>query len=368
MNQLLFDNFHQLVLDETPLIDVRAPIEFEKGAFQTSCNLPIMNDEERRLVGIKYKNAGNEKATALGHALVSGSIKEDRIQAWKNFYETHPETKIYCFRGGSRSQITQSWLKEFCNIDILRLDGGYKAFRNYLIQALMPESITMKPIVLGGCTGSGKTILLNKLDCTIDLEGIANHRGSSFGRHITPQPSQINFENNLAYKIIQNQAKGYTHMFLEDEGLHVGSCYLPRPLFEFFGNSPLVIIDVPLEKRIQTTLDEYVIKSQEEYIGQATSPEDGMNQWFDYITASVTRLKRSLGGARMQDLLALVQTAYDEQCKTGSIELHKAWIETLLKDYYDPMYEYQIQNNVKNIIFHGNEEEVFQYLTNKTIL
>lgn len=365
MNNLTYDNFHQLVLDETPLMDVRAPIEFEKGAFQTSYNSPIMDDEERRLIGIKYKNAGHDKATELGFQLVSGSIKEERIQAWKDIYDANPDVKFYCYRGGSRSQIAQQWMKETYHIEIPRLDGGYKAFRNYLIDALAPESVTMKPLILGGYTGSGKTILLNQLDNTIDLEGIANHRGSSFGRRVTPQPSQINFENNLAYKLIQNQTRDYKYMLLEDEGVHVGSCYIPRPLFEYFSTGNLVIVDVPLERRVEITLDEYVTVSQKEYIAQADSIEDGMTQWYEYIVASMTRLKKSLGGTRLKTMLDLVDAAYNTQLNSESIEAHKDWIRFFLSDYYDPMYLYQMNRNADRVIFRGNDAEVLQYLKEK---
>lgn len=364
MNDLQYNNFQQLVLDERPLIDVRAPIEFEKGSFKTSINLPIMDDEERRLVGIKYKNAGNEKATELGFQLVSGNIKEARINAWKSFYEKNNDAYIYCYRGGSRSLITQNWLREECNLEIPRLDGGYKAFRNYLIDSMNPENISMKPIILGGYTGSGKTILLNQLATTIDLEGIANHRGSSFGRHATPQPTQINFENNLAYKLIQNQAKGFKHMLLEDEGVHVGSCYLPRPLFNYFETGSLVIVDVPLEQRTEITLDEYITQAQKEYIEHTDSVDEGMEQWLEYIVASVTRLKKRLGGDRLNTMLQLIQIAHSEQQRTGNINLHKDWIFLFLKEYYDPMYQYQIDNNTKDIIFRGNSDEVLEFLKN----
>lgn len=362
MNDLLYNDFHQLVLDETPLMDVRAPIEFEKGGFKNSRNCPIMNDEERRLVGIKYKNAGNEKATALGYELVSGTIKDQRVQAWKSFYDANPNALFYCFRGGSRSHIAQKWMQEVHGLDIPLLDGGFKAFRNYLLDALDPASITMKPLILGGCTGSGKTILLNRFENTVDLEGIANHRGSSFGRHVTPQPSPIDFENNLAYKLIQNQAKGYNYMLLEDEGNHIGSRYIPKPLFEYFNAGNLVIMDVSLEKRTEVTLEEYVTMAQQEHMEQASSIEEGMTQWLEYIIASVTRLQRSLGGDRTKAMVDLVNTAYAEQLRTGNIELHKTWIYMFLKEYYDPMYQYQIDNNTKTIVFRGNEDEVYEYL------
>ncbi len=363
MDQLLINDFKKLVLDETPLMDVRAPIEFEKGGFKTSVNLPIMDNEERRLVGIKYKNAGNEKATALGFQLVSGEIKEGRISAWKDFHAKHPNAFFYCYRGGSRSKIAQQWMQEEYNLDIPRLDGGYKAFRNYLIDAMDPSSITMKPIILGGCTGSGKTILLKNFANTIDLEGIANHRGSSFGRHATPQPSQINFENNLAYKLIQNQEKGFKYMFLEDEGVHVGSCYLPKPLFQYFDSGSLVIMDVSLEERTEITLDEYITEAQKEYIDHTGSVDVGMEQWLEYIIGSVTRLKKRLGGDRLNTMLDLIDKAHTEQMKTGNITLHKDWIYMFLKEYYDPMYQYQIDTNTKDIIFRGNEAEVRAFLT-----
>lgn len=363
MDQLLFNDFKKLVIDETPLMDVRAPIEFEKGGFQTSANLPIMNNEERRLVGIKYKNAGNEKATALGFQLVSGEVKDERIKAWRDFYSKNPNALFYCYRGGSRSKIAQQWMQEEHHLDIPRLEGGYKAFRNYLIDAMEPSSITMKPIILGGYTGSGKTILLKNFANTIDLEGIANHRGSSFGRHATPQPSQINFENNLAYKLIQNQEKGFHYMLLEDEGVHVGSCYLPKPLFQYFDSGSLVIIDVSLEERTEITLDEYITEAQKEYIDYTGSIDEGMKQWLDYIIGSVTRLKKRLGGDRLNTMLDLIDKAHIEQMKTGNITLHKDWIYMFLKEYYDPMYQYQIDTNTKDIIFRGNEAEVKSFLT-----
>ncbi len=362
MQELLTKDFKKIVVNDTPLIDVRAEVEFEKGAFKTSVNMPIMNDEERCQVGIKYKNEGNEEAIKLGHELVTGEVREERVKRWVSYIEENPETMIYCFRGGQRSAIAQEWINNRVKTPVMRLEGGYKAFRNYLIDELEPEAFVSKPILLGGCTGSGKTILLKELEHAVDLEGIANHRGSTFGRQVTPQPSQINFENNLAYAFVQHREKEYKSMVLEDEGTHVGSCYLPRPLSGFLKLADLVLVDVSLEDRVQITLEEYVVNSQKDYIATASGIEEGMKKWLGYIEGSIERVQKRLGGDRTKQMLEMVRNAYDLQEKTGSVQGHEAWISTFLKDYYDPMYLYQIENTTKKITFRGNEQEVVEYL------
>ncbi|MGL6173697.1 MAG: tRNA 2-selenouridine(34) synthase MnmH [Cellulosilyticaceae bacterium] len=362
MNLPTTNNFHQIVMNQTPLIDVRAPIEYEKGAFIGSMNLPIMNNEERRLVGICYKEKGNEEATKLGHQLVSGAIREQRITAWIKQLSSAPETMIYCFRGGSRSRISQQWITETTGKEILRLEGGYKAFRTYLLDSLEPSAQKSTPIILGGHTGSGKTILLKQLENAIDLEGIANHRGSSFGHHVSPQPSQIDFENNLAYALIHHQAKGYSHMILEDEGRHIGSNFIPKGLFDYFNQGKLVLIDVPLEERVQMTLKEYVIEAQAEYQNQFADQTLGLYAWHDYISSSMYRVKKRLGGDRLKEVLNAFEKAFITQSSTGDLSAHEEWITIFLRDYYDPMYTYQIENTNKEIIFRGSTGDVLSYL------
>lgn len=364
MKMITCNDFEKIVLKEIPLIDVRAPIEFEKGAFINAVNLPLMNDKERHLVGICYKEKGNEEAVKLGHKLVSGEIREARIDAWINHLEKHQESRIYCFRGGLRSQIAQQWVVEATGKEVQRLEGGYKAFRNYLTSQLEPEQIISRPILLGGYTGSGKTILLNKLPNAIDLEGIANHRGSSFGKQVTPQPTQINFENNLAYKIIQHRYNDYHYMVLEDEGSHIGRCYLPKKLSAFFNIGDLVIVKVPFEERVQITLDEYVCQSQKIFVETYTA-ESGLVLWADYIRESLSKIKKRLGGDFFKQLIDLFEQAYKEQINTGSSSLHEKWIEKLLQDYYDPMYKHQLQNKANIIIFEGNTTEVLAYFSDK---
>lgn len=362
MNYPLTNDFKKIVIENLPLIDVRAPIEYEKGSFLNSINSPILNNEERHIIGICYKEKGNEEATELGYKLVSGKIREERLHSWVNYIKENPKAIIYCFRGGSRSRIAQDWIINELRQEVLRIDGGYKAFRNYLINEMSLENQNYNPIILTGYTGSAKTILLNQLDNSIDLEGLANHRGSSFGSHIKPQPSQIDFENNLAYRLIQLQDKKFENIIIEDEGRNVGKNFIPNSLQEHFGKGRFVVLDVSLEDRISNTLKEYVIDSQEEY--KESYGNEGLEKWFNYIYDSMNRVKRKFGGDRLNLVLMALDKAYKNQLSTGSFELHRDWIEIFLKDYYDPLYQHAFKKYDDNFLFKGNYNEVLEFLQN----
>ncbi|VGO15565.1 tRNA 2-selenouridine synthase [Pontiella desulfatans] len=355
------NDFHRIVVGDIPLIDVRAPVEFAEGAFPNAVNLPLMNDEERRLVGICYKQKGQAAAIALGHELVSGAVKEGRIAAWKQFVEEHPETLIYCFRGGLRSQLSQEWASAAVGREIPRLEGGYKAFRNYLIGHLEPGWLSSVPVVLGGRTGSGKTLLLQRLDNVVDLEALANHRGSSFGRFIHPQPTQIDFEDRLAWALIQHEEAGHRLMVVEDEGRHVGSRYIPRPLVEYFSAADVVQLETPLAERVRITFDEYVVSAQEKF--GAEFGGDGLARWLEDIQGSIQRIRKRLGGERLKRVNGLLQAAYEHQLASGDPDEHKQWVELLLVEYYDPMYDYQLEKKKQKIVFRGGADDVFGYIT-----
>ncbi|MCJ7765073.1 MAG: tRNA 2-selenouridine(34) synthase MnmH [Thiovulaceae bacterium] len=357
----LSSDFRSIVLNRTPLIDVRAPVEFDNGAFPNAVNLPLMNDEERRLVGICYKKAGNEEAVKLGHKLVSGRIKEERIGAWSDFIASHPDALLYCFRGGDRSKISQEWLSD-AGTKIVRLKGGYKAFRNYLITELEQSPLHFKPIILGGRTGSGKTILLKKVQNSIDLEGLANHRGSSFGRKITPQPRQIDFENDLAYDLIQKLERGFKHLVFEDEGKNIGTVYMPKAFAGYLAEGPLVILETPTKERVEITFDEYVVQAQKMY--ENAGYDDALKAWKDDIQSAMKRIERRLGSQRHKELSDIFENALSEQMKSGSLDAYKEWVEYLLREYYDPMYDYQIQKRAGQVAFRGSGEEVLAYLAN----
>jgi len=356
----LFDDFEKLVIGQVPLIDVRAPVEFTKGAFPTAVNLPLMNDKERELVGIRYKNNGNEAAVKLGHELVSGDVKEARINAWTAFIKKHPDAMLYCFRGGQRSAISQQWLHER-GYPIVRIKGGYKAFRNYLLQQLESMQGRFVPVLLGGRTGSGKTLLLHELENIIDLEGLAKHRGSSFGRHIEPQPTQIDFENTLAFDLLQKLHSGYERLIFEDEGKNVGRLYLPERFFQVIAQGDLVVLETPMEERVQITFDEYVTQAQREYA--AVFGEAGFQHWADDLQKGIDRIHRRLGSQRYGEISALFQDACRIQQTNGETERHKRWIEPLLRDYYDPMYDYQLTKKMQKVVFRGEREAVKEYLS-----
>ncbi|WP_010169028.1 tRNA 2-selenouridine(34) synthase MnmH [Candidatus Epulonipiscium viviparus] len=354
-------NFKNIVINNTPLIDVRAEVEFNKGAFLNAVNIPIMDNLERHVIGIEYKQHGNDSAVELGHELVSGQLRETRICKWVDFINNNPTAIIYCFRGGQRSKIAQSWIEKRLGRQIERLEGGYKAFRHYLMENLQPQYAPQHIMILGGYTGTGKTKLLAEFSATVDLEKLANHRGSSFGRHIDPQPSQINFENNLAYAMIQNKYKNYKYMLLEDEGRHIGANFIPPDLAAHFANGKLIILQEDIETRVNITHSEYVIEAQKEYC-DALDPDIGLYEWAKYIMSSIDRLKKRLGGLATQNLINSFNAAFSKQLIFGQTDMHKDWIKMLLIDYYDPMYKYQLKNTSKKIIFMGNTNEVRNFL------
>lgn len=353
-------DFKSIVLNSTPLIDVRAPIEFANGAFPNSVNLALMNDEERHLIGIRYKEEGNAQAVKLGHELVSGVVREERIHAWTDFIEKNPDAMLYCFRGGQRSKISQEWISE-SGKDIIRLKGGYKAFRHYLMDETEKSTDHFKPIVLGGRTGSGKTILLKKVQNSIDLEGLANHRGSSFGRKIIPQPTQINFENALAYDLIQKIDKGFEYLVFEDEGKNVGSVFLPKVFASKLAEAPRVILETSTQERVETTFKEYVLEAQKMY--EDSGMNDPLRVWADDIRSAMDRIVKRIGSERHKEVCSIFESAVNEQNRNESLEAYKEWAEYLLREYYDPMYDYQIDKRASQISFRGSEEEILDYLS-----
>ncbi len=353
-------DYLQLFLNDTPLMDVRAPVEFTKGAFPGSQNAPLMTDEERHQVGLCYKERGQAAAIELGHRLVRDEIKATRVARWRAFTEQNPHGYLYCFRGGLRSQIVQGWLRE-AGVDYPLVKGGYKALRRFLIDAFEPAVAQASFQVIGGRTGSGKSVVIRALSHAVDLEGLARHRGSSFGRLLEAQPTQIEFENALSIALLKALHFSEGPVRVEDESKLVGRCAVPPSLRERMQASPMIMVEESFDSRIALILQEYVVEMTEAF--QARDGEEaGFAAFSAFLLGSLDRLQRRLGGARHQELRTLMQDALDAQRTRNELGLHEGWIAALLRDYYDPMYDYQLSLKPAKIAFRGNRAEVLDWL------
>ena len=292
-----------------PLLDARSGSEFAQSHIPRAFNLPILTDSERVIIGTLYKKEGSEAATLKGFELVGPRFHYIQKEAIRLF----PERKIivYCWRGGMRSQIL-SWLLGMVGFEVYRLKGGYKTYRTFTFEEVRKDR---KLIVIGGKTGTGKTVLLQKLkekgEQILDLEGIANHKGSSFGGiGQAPQPTVEQFENLLAENLYKLDPSIPT--WIENESRKIGRLILPDQLYDQMGNSIMIDIQKSLEERIAHIASEYGNLSEESLI------------------AAVKRLQKRLGGLRTQQAIEAIQ----EKNST-------AWISNLLI-YYDKTYEFDL--------------------------
>ena len=345
-----FDNDIQhnisIIKNDTPLIDLRAPIEFNKGAMPSSINMPILNDEQRASVGIKYKHEGGESAEKLGFYLVKDK-KNELVSLWKKFIKQNPDTHIYCMRGGRRSQIAQSWLNDE-GLDVPLIKGGYKALRQSCIEILNSVNDDEKEwIILAGRTGTGKTAILQDLNSAIDLEGHALHRGSAFGGLDKQQPTVINFENNLASEYIKHDSK---ILFLEDECRRIGKLSIPNAWYEKMEKTKIVIIELDIEERISNIAMEYVYRPLENGLSK--------NELNEKLQSSLYKIHKRLGIKLYNEISIKIKSILINQDKSS----HEQWIKDLLVNYYDPMYDYQLKAKKHRCILNGNKSEVINYL------
>lgn len=352
------DDFLHLFLKDVPLMDVRAPVEFTRGSFPSAVNLPLLNDNERQAVGTAYKKDGSEAAVKLGHQFVSGDVRSDRLRQWLEFAQKNPAGYLFCFRGGMRSHVVQEWLAAE-GVHYPLVEGGYKALRRFLIEALEDIIARRKFIIISGRTGIGKTTLVHQLPRAVDLEGLARHRGSSFGRRITPQPSQVDFEHGLAVRLLKLAHSSEKPLFIEDESHIVGRCALPLEMVAKMKEWPAVVLEDRLENRISNVLKDYVTDMLTEH--QAAYGDNGFAQFSDFLRGSLYRIRKRLGSERHRDILAVMENALDIQQATGDVSLHRQWIEDLLTGYYDPMYDYQLSQKKNTVVFRGTRDEVLAW-------
>ncbi|MEM9758275.1 MAG: tRNA 2-selenouridine(34) synthase MnmH [Pseudomonadota bacterium] len=358
------NDYAGLFRGDIPLLDTRAPIEFARGAFPGAENLPLLNDDERAAVGTCYKERGQAAAMALGNELVSGSLREARIDGWQRFAETHPDGYLYCFRGGLRSQLVQLWLAER-GVAYPRIQGGYKAMRGFLLEQLASGVARAEFILVSGATGTGKTRLIHRLPRSLDLEGMARHRGSAFGYIVDEQPSQISFENTLAISLLRLLSDSDAPIYIEDEGRLIGRLALPETLRLRMATAPLLLLEHPVEERVDVVVDDYIVdlgrRFRERYGGEG--PERHRQQLLD----GLARTRKRLGGERHRDIEAQMIEAFEEQARSGSTHGHRSWVHRLLTEYYDPMYDYQLSQRAGLRLFRGRRSAAERYIMERRI-
>jgi len=301
-------NCPDFLVHKTPCIDVRSPCEYLQGHIPGAINVPLFSDEERALVGTLYKKEGQKAAIELGVKLVGPKLSS-LLESVKQAAQGQMEIRVYCFRGGMRSGFVE-WFLRFVGFNAAALKGGYKAFRRFVLHTLsQPYTFT----VLGGFTGTGKTVLLRQKkeqgEQVLDFEALANHRGSSFGLHPeAAQPSTEHFENRIAMELIRFESGP---IWVEDESRLVGRCKIPDGIFAQMKEAPLVLVEKPLEARIEHIMAEY----------------GGLPR--EYLVACTEKLQKKLGGERTTQITTLIRTG----------QLQEAI--SLLLEYYDKCYAHK---------------------------
>lgn len=352
--------YSSIFINDHPLIDVRAPVEYKKGAFPHSYNHYLLQDNERTLIGSCYKKHGQVAAINLGYSLIKDDIKQQRINQWVQYIKQQPHAYLYCFRGGLRSQIAQQWLKE-AGYSVPFIEGGYKAMRQFLIQSIDNACQSQSLIVLSGATGSGKTELLSKWNNSIDLEDIAKHRGSSFGQCFESQPSQINFENTLAIKLLKLKVKNTPWLLIEDESYLIGRAAIPKAFYQKMQAANIVVLEETMENRVSRILQDYIINMHEGFTTRL-GIDEGLRALQEYLTQGLMQIKKRLGGKLHDELQSHLNVACRQYEDNKVSDGHRIWIAKLLSHYYDPMYQYQLNKKQSKIIFQGEHLAINQWL------
>jgi len=271
-----------------PLIDVRSPSEYYKGHLPNSINIPLFDNDERSIIGTIYKKEGRKKAVIEGLKFLEKKMELllDNIFMNIDSHKIIPGIKnnelsirIYCSRGGMRSQ-SISWLLEKYKFNPITLKGGYKTYRRWILDSFSKK---WNIVIIGGKTGTGKTRLLSLLEKykyqTIDLEGFACHRGSTFGGlGMKKQPSNEQFENKIAEKL--NSFISINNVFVEAESSNIGKCKIPHEFFNQMKASRRIEILRSESNRLDELIDTYSVFSKEE------------------LQESVLRIKKRLGPQR----------------------------------------------------------------------
>lgn len=355
-------DIEHIILNNIPLLDIRAPVEYERGCIADAVNVPLLDNEQRKKIGIEYAENGQDAAIEFGLRHVTDELKGSLIQQWQQFVERHPNGYLYCFRGGLRSKIAQQWLQE-AGIDYPKVIGGYKAMRTWLLQQFERLASEGNILVLSAPTGCGKTDLICRLQQSVDIEGLAKHRGSAFGGLFVPQPSQINWENQVAAEWLKVSSKSTRPVMFESESHLIGRISLPDFLQDALRAAPVVELVTPVEDRIRQIRNDYIGTAMGNY-QETMSENESYQQLETFVSHNLGRIKRRLGGERYQHLNALVPKAVAELQAGGLAESVDQIVHVLLQDYYDPLYAHKMIGREDQVVFKGTADEIVAWIEN----
>ena len=305
--QILSPNEFLDKAEYTPVVDVRSPAEYAEGHIPGAVNIALFTNEERAEIGTIYKQQGKFEAIERGLDIVgpkmSGFVKQAQALI------TNGELLVHCWRGGMRSE-SMAWLFERVGIRCFTLKGGYKAYRNLLMEEL---NSVPKLIVIEGFTGSGKTEILQEMarqgEQILDLEGLANHRGSVFGGvGQGKQPTTQQFQNNMlaAMRKLNRERR----IWVEGESKSIGHVFLPDPFWKAMNQARIIEIEVPVEERVKRVVNDYGMLERTK------------------MAESIMSLHKRLGEERTELVLELYQSNELEQ------------VAAMLLNYYDKTYRY----------------------------
>lgn len=294
---------------ELVLIDVRSPSEYKDATIPGSLNIPFFNDEERSEIGTLYKQESVEAAKNRGLEIVSAKLPS----FVKQFKQIEGQKAVFCWRGGMRSK-TSATVLDLMGIKAYRIQGGYRAYRQWVVEKLEKLEFSPKAYVLNGYTGAGKTLILQRLQQAgypvLDLEGLANHRGSIFGQIGLEPYNQKTFDSLLFQQVLQIEQAPY--VLFEAESKRIGKVMLPDFVMEKKEQGTEIFIKIPVEERIKHILEDY-------------NPSEHQEECID----AFQRIKRRIHTP--------IATKIDTDLRSGDFA---SAVGLLLENYYDPLYEY----------------------------